>query len=179
MQMTVTKTSMRVINGCLVVGVAAALLPQVLPQVGGVSAILTVASAAVAFGAYLFGQVPADEATREEKHRSENDCLPIPEHPTSQLTEEAVEASEVVFADFSEGVGDPAVWLSPMPSRALVKAHFRRRTVEPRAVQVMLYWYDEKNSNVHVVQTRKASRKVARSLGPFEDVPVLGSRLLH
>ncbi|WP_426608514.1 hypothetical protein [Bradyrhizobium sp. McL0616] len=175
---------MRVINSCLVLGVAAALLPQAIPHAGGISAILVVASAAVAFGTYLFG--PRSHAvSHDEQAVAEGNYLREQSADFASQHEQIMHADEVAFKNFPKNVDVEPVWMARVDTKAFAKQFYtttfnrsiaQRREQPPRAVIV---YFDEKNENVQLIKTSKGARKVPRSGASLEDVSVIGSRRLH
>jgi hypothetical protein len=187
-------TTLRVINGCLVVGVVAALLPQVMPHAESISGIMIVASAVVAFCAYLFGHVDASQkekvpAVEAHSFEVEADFPAIDE----LVPAEAVPAEEVFLPEVTNTLAEPRVWVASNPwgfarrlsitnlnrfileshQRAISDAEQRILDTERLLGETMMVWFDEKNSNVYLTQKRKSARKVPRSS------QVIGSRLVH
>jgi hypothetical protein len=180
---------MRVINGCLVAAVVAALLPQVLPGTGTVSGIMIIASAVVAFCAYLFGR--ASDLSHKEQVRSVELQSAVIEGDLVAL-EEAARVDEVFLPARSEKL-EPTVWVSSTLAgharrlelanlnraildtqhRAILEAQRAALAEAERLAETMLVWFDEKNGNVQLAPRRKGARKVPRSS------QVLGSRLVH
>jgi len=195
----VTKTSMRVINGCLIVGLVASLLPQVLPNLQVVSAILIIGSGVAAFCAFLFGQTTAEGTAREEVRALADQRPPAIQDAPAVQGDPAIQGAPDVYTDqmsldevfLPEFAGrrsvtvDPVVWLSELADIDRLATANLNRTIYRLHGQhhfklgSILLWFDEKNSNVQIAPITKLKRKVPRSLTPFEGLQMGRSRTVH